>query len=170
MTLIEVVISFTLLVLMVVPLFSVLVTSRQSAADARYYTAGRIGIETQVERLKALANVDEATFGSLAQQLIANPDFEVSGLPSRNPVGAHGRFTVFLDERNLDGVADADPLEMSLGGTDLNANGATNDVVPTTGLYRVLPVRLEVFWGLETTPKIVFDVILAPRFNFRRTA
>ena len=77
--------------------------------------------------------------------------------------------TVFLDERNLDGVADADPLEMNLGPTDLDANGATNDVVAANALYRVLPVRLEVFWGRETTPKVTFDVVIAPRFNFRRT-
>lgn len=169
MTLIEAVISFTLLILIVLPLFSLIVSTRQATADARFYTAARIAVEGEVERLKALANVDEATFGGLAAAIAANPNFEVLGLPSRAGGGAHGRMTVFLDERNLDGVADADPLEMNLGPTDLNANGATNDVVAANALYRVLPIRLEVFWGRETTAKVSFDVVIAPRFNFRRT-
>lgn len=162
-------ISFSLMTLILVPMLGLVLSSRGVAAESRHYTLARTTAESHVERLKALANTDALAFANLATTINASPTFVVPGLPGRADGQPHGRITTVLDENDLDGVADANDVEMSLGGIDLDGNGSSTNALTATSAYRVLPVRVEVSWGREPEAKVVIDVVIAPRFGFRRS-
>ncbi len=204
MTLIEVVITTSLMTLLIVPIYGLFYTSRQSVAEAKYHSAARLGAEHQIERIRAIGNIDEASFAGLAGQLVANPTFTVGGLPRwvnrtwSSGAGdvTNGRIRVCLDERgaaeggsavftNADGsvthddyfaTAPNDALPYPAFGMNLDSSFNYAAVPPsptltslaTTSGYRILPVRVEVYFGQETTPKVAIEAMIGPKTNFRR--
>lgn len=202
LTLIEVVITTSLLTLLIVPIYSLLYQSRQAVAEGRYQSIARIAAEAQVERFRDIAQRSEADFAALAGHLSvnANARFRVVGLPgwvgaaAAENAGCNGRIRVCLNETqqfwtNVVGPTHDDyfscagftqvpfpAFQLDLDNS-LKATGTAANNVPTTGNYRILPIRVEVFWGFRTisgtdardmAPKVVLNAVLSPKFHFRR--
>ncbi len=181
MSMIEVVICMSLLVLIVLPVFSLLVTSRQSTSESRLYTIARAAAESRIELFKSQANGGEAAFGALANTIITTSStFAVPGLPSRPGGALAGRVHVCLDETKqfftaadapYFGAAPFNQVQYPAFQQDLNGNGgfsALNATPVTNTSYRVIPIRVEVYWGLEAQPKVVITTALGPRSEFIR--
>lgn len=176
LTLIEVTITLGLVVLIIMPVFALLLTSRRSAGESRLYVVARAAAESRIEQLRAQGNVGDAEFAGLAQGILAAPTFAVPGLPPTASGAPHGRVIVCLDEtRQFFTAADGahygsapwNAVPYPAFGVDLDASGGAN-VVPAAGAYRVLPVRVEISWGREATPKVWLDAVVAPRSGFVR--
>jgi hypothetical protein len=183
MSLIEVVICMSLLVLIVLPVFSLLVSSRQSTSESRLYTVARAAAESRIELFKSQANAGETAFGALANTIITTSStFAVPGLPKRAGGGLAGRVQVCLDEnKQFFTTADAPyfvaPFDQvpypayhqNLNGDDDSTTYETLAATPVTSTtYRVIPIRVEVYWGLEAQPKVVITTVLGPRSEFIR--
>jgi Tfp pilus assembly protein PilV len=190
LTLIEVAISLGLFALIVVPIYGLFLTSRQTVAESRHHMTARVGIENEIERMRSIANTDEsptvADFTDLASLLTnARPTFTVAGLPKWQGGAANGRIRVCLDETqqyftntaathdDYFGVAPFTQVPNPAFNLDLDASG-TFTVLPLSAQYRILPVRLEVFWGNAQSdptwdkPKVAITTMIAPKLNFRR--
>lgn len=181
MTLLEVAICVSLLTLIIVPVFGVLLQSRQTTAESRHFALARSAIQSQIEQYKGIANQGETPFGSLAQTINAASTFVVPGLPRRAGGAPHGVVRVCLDENkqyfNATDAAyfgsapfnqiDYPAYHQNLNGDDDSTTYETLSATPPT-TYRVLPLRLEVYWGQETTPKIAVHAVIAPRSDFIR--
>jgi Tfp pilus assembly protein PilV len=190
LTLIEVAISIGLFALIVVPIFGLFLSSRQSVAESRHHTTARVAIEHEIERMRSIANTDEAAtiadFTDLAALLTdARPTFTVAGLPSWQGGPANGRIRVCLDETaqyftntaadhdDYFGAAPFTQVANPAYQLDLDASG-TFSALGVTAQYRILPVRLEVFWGSAQSdptwdkPKVAITTMIAPKLNFRR--
>lgn len=172
MTLIEAAVSLSLIALTVMPIVSLLVTSRRSVGDSRTHTLARTAAASQIDRLRARAYQGEAAFAGLAAEIAAAPTFAVPGLPARQGGLPQGRITAILDEGDLDGVPDANTVELDLSvtpgvGLDIDASGGENDV-GVAGEYWLIPVQVEVRWGIPESV-IRLDTVIAPRNDFRRS-
>jgi type II secretory pathway pseudopilin PulG len=178
-TLVEVVIAFTLFVLVLVPLLTLLVQSRQTAGEAREAAIARLALEDLVERIQARASGSPADFATLAADLQApgglfEPSYDVPGLPGRAGGLRNVVVRVCLDETKASfGAADAPhyatapwsapPLvRCPSGGLDLNCDGDAADA-DTLASYFVLPLRIEVGWGRGAAPRLHQDVVVAPK-------
>jgi len=189
LTLLEIMVTSSLLVLIVVPVYGLFFRSRQAVAEARYYAVARLAIEHQIERMRTAANEDEARFGRLAQFLTDAPTFTVPGLPRWVGGAANGRIRVCLDETQqffADTAAAHDDYFSRAPFTqvpspsyqvDLDASGGAFTALTPAALYRVLPVRVEVFWGpdgltatdaRDMAPKVAIHAVIAPKTGFRR--
>lgn len=179
LTLIEIVIAFTLFVLVLVPLLSLLVQSRQTTGEAKEAAIARLAIEDLVERIQARASNSSADFAALASDVLAaggsfEPTYDVPGLPKRAGGLRHVVVRVCLDEtKTAFGPADgahyatapwgASPLNRCpSGGIDLNGDG---DAADTNTIFDhfVLPLRIEVGWGPTAAPRLHQDVVVAPK-------
>lgn len=195
LTLLEITISLSLFTLTIVPVLLLLVSSRRTVAESRHAATARLAIEHQLERLRAIANVEpsatEADFDDLAALLIDNPTFAVPGLPPWEGGPQQGVIYVCLDETKSFFTNDL-PLPhddyFDLPGWDqvpypasqLNLDASFSGSTPTfsalgpSSRYRVLPVRVEVFWGRPDAdpswnlPKIAVNTVIAPKTRFRR--
>lgn len=204
LTLIEVVITTCLLTLLIVPIYGLMYQSRQTVAEGRYQSIARLAAEAQVERLRDIATRSEEEFASLAQFLStdATARFTVAGLPkwvgstATEMGGANGRIRVCLDEdqqfwTNTPGATNHDdyfgcppytqvpyPAYQIDLDNSLKATGDAFGPVATGGNYRILPIRVEVFWGWQAAtpgvaardmaPKLVLNATIAPKTHFRR--
>ncbi len=176
LTLIEVAVTLGLVTLIILPVFGLLLTSRRSAGESRHYVVARAAAESRIEQLRAQGNAGDAEFAGLAQGILAAPTFVVPGLPPTVNGAPHGRVIVCLDETRQFfsgadgahyGAAPWDAVPYPAFGVDLDASGGAN-VVPAGGAYRVLPIRVEIHWGREATPKVWLDAVIAPRSGFVR--
>ncbi|MCO5171207.1 MAG: hypothetical protein M9894_33300 [Planctomycetes bacterium] len=195
LTLIEVAISLSLFVLLIVPVLALFMTSRRSVAESRHLATARLAIEHQLERMRAIANTGDGAgtvgFPELAHVLTVNPTFTVPGLPPWQG-GPHGRIRVCLDETKeffTDDSPEAhddhfarpgwDRIPYPAFGLNLDASFApdrspTFSALTPAATYRVLPVRVEVFWGNAATdpqwdvPKAAVNAVIAPKTGFRR--
>lgn len=195
LTLIEIAISLSLFTLIVVPVVLLLISSRRSVAESRHHATARLAIEHQLERMRAIAMVDPSAtsvdFEDLAALLVANPTFQVPGLPAWEGGAQQGVVYVCLDETKsfftndlplphddyfaLPGW-DQVPYPASQLNLDASFSGSTPTftALDTSSRYRVLPVRVEVFWGGRQTdptwhlPKIGVNAVIAPKTRFRR--
>lgn len=195
LTLIEVAVSLSLFTLLIVPILALFASSRRSVAESRHHATARLAIEHQLERMRAVANTEPTAgtvgFPELAQILTVNPTFAVPGLPTWQG-GPQGRVRVCLDETR-EFFADLSPeahddyfarpgwdrVPYPAFGLNLDAS-FTPDRTPTlsaltpAAAYRVLPVRVEVFWGSAATdpqwnlPKLAVNAVIAPKTGFRR--
>lgn len=195
LTLIEISISLSLFTLIVVPVVLLLVSSRRTVAESRHAATARLAIEHQLERLRGIASADPSAtavdFEDLAALLVARPTFQVPGLPSWEGGAQQGIVYVCLDETRAfftndlplphdDYFAlpghDQVPYPASQLNLDASFSGATPTftALGTSARYRVLPVRVEVFWGHPSTdpgwnlPKIGVNAVIAPKTRFRR--
>lgn len=162
LTLLEVAISLALLVGLLVPIYLLLVRAREHAGETRYQRLARAAAEHEVERMREVANRGGASFGTIPG-VFDGRRFAVPGLPPRRDGSAapHGQVEVLLDE-SATGV--------DLDGTDLDGDGDFgNDALPATARFRALPVRISVWWGTETTPKLVLDAVVAKRTDYLRS-
>lgn len=198
LTLIEIIISLSLFLLVVLPVALLLVGSRQTTTESRIYATARLAVEHQLERLRSIASVEPssvagvADFENLAALLTARPTFAVQGIPAWEGHADQGIIYVCLDETKQyfaddlaalphDDYFDRDgwrAVPYPAFGMNLDASFAAG--VPTltalgTGAnYRVLPVRVEVFWGTSAMdagwdlPKIAVNAVIAPKTRFRR--
>ncbi len=179
LTLIEIVIAFSLFVLVLVPLLTLLIQSRQTTGDAREAALARLAIEDLVERIQARASSSQASFAALAADLQAagglfEPAYDVPGLPRRAGGLRNVVVRVCLDETKAafvpaDGAHYASapwgvaPLSRCpSGGIDLNCDGDASDA-DTSADHYVLPLRIEVGWGAGTAPRLHQDVVVAPK-------
>lgn len=195
LTLIEIAVSLSIFTLIVVPVFLLLISSRRTVAESRHAATARMAIEHQLERMRAIANVDPSAtavdFEDLAALLVGNPTFQVPGLPSWEGGPQQGVVYVCLDETKsfftndlalphddyfaLPGW-DQVPYPASQLNLDASFSGSTPTLsaLGTSSRYRVLPVRVEVFWGQRATdptwhlPKIAVNAVIAPKTRFRR--
>jgi type II secretory pathway pseudopilin PulG len=195
LTLIEITVSLSLFTLIVVPVLLLLLSSRRTVAESRHAATARMAIEHQLERMRGIANVDPSAtavdFEDLAALLVANPTFEVRGLPAWQGGAQQGVVYVCLDETKpfftndlplphddyfaLPGW-DQVPYAASQLNLDASFSGATPTftALGTSSSYRVLPVRVEVFWGQAGTdrtwnlPKVAVNAVIAPKTRFRR--
>ncbi len=195
LTLIEITVSLSLFALIVVPVLLLLLSSRRTVAESRHAATARLAVEHQLERMRAIANVDRSAtavdFEDLAALLVANPTFEVPGLPPWQGGAQQGVVYVCLDETKpfltndlplphddyfaLPGW-DQVPYPASQLNLDASFSGATPTLtaLDTSSSYRVLPVRVEVFWGQAGTdrtwnlPKVAVNAVIAPKTRFRR--
>lgn len=179
LTLIELVIAFAVFVLVLVPLLSLLVQSRQTAGESREAAIARLAIEDLVERIQARASSSPADFAALASDVAAagglfEPTYDVPGLPARAAGLRHVVVRVCLDETKAAFVAGdgahyasgpwaAAPLNRCpSGGIDLNCDGDASDA-DTSFDHFVLPLRIEVGWGRSAAPRLHQDVVVAPK-------
>ena len=203
MSLIEVVITTSLLTLLIVPIYGLLYQSRQTVAEGRYQSIARLAGEAQIERIRDIAQRSEEEFASLAGYLStnANARFNVPGLPkwggaaATENAGDNGRIRVCLDETqqywtSTGGATNHDDYfglpafsqipypayQLDLDNS-LKATGTAFANLTTGGNYRILPIRVEVFWGHrpisggdagDMAPKVVLNAVIAPKTHFRR--
>lgn len=179
LTLLEIVIAFTLFVMILVPLLSLLVQSRQTTCESKEAAISRLAVEDLVERIQARASRAPADFAALASDVAAaggafEPTYDVPGLPPRAGGLRNVVVRVCLDETktaftNADGAHYASgpwsvaPLSLCpSGGIDLNGDGDASDANTSFDHY-VLPLRIEVGWGRTTAPRLHQDVVVAPK-------
>lgn len=174
-TLVEAAVSLGLISIVLITVFGVMARSRAAASESRFMTLGRMAAENQIEQYRATANLSQAAFGNLAQQILAAPTFNVPGLPGPGP---HGRVYVCLDETKqffnatdhaYFGAAPFNQVAYPAFGLDLDASGDAN-AVPPAGLYRILPVRVEIRWGVEAAPKYSLNAVVSPKTRFARSS
>lgn len=195
LTLIEIAISLALFTLIVVPVFLLLFSSRKTVAESRHAATARMAIEHQLERMRAIASAEPSAtavdFEDLAALLVANPTFQVAGLPTWEGGAQQGVVYVCLDETKAFFTNDLPlphddyfdltawsqvPYPASQLNLDASYSGSTPTLTAlgTASRYRVLPVRVEVFWGHSAAdpgwniPKIAVNAVIAPKTRFRR--
>lgn len=67
-----------------------------------------------------------------------------------------------------------DPAAGTALNLDASLDLSTTPPTPTftalapTAAYRVLPVRVEVYWGAERSPRVAVNAVIGPKTNFRR--
>lgn len=200
LTLLEVAISVTLLVVMILPLYLLMMRSRESVGQASHYRLARTAVESVIERMRAQANAADTgtnppSFETLVQvwaqpRASAPPWTNVLSIHPRSGEAAQGlpgnRFWVRgLPDRLVGGVvtphgevvfpttpafpAAPTGIDETIYGLDLDGDGgALEPSIPVTGKYRVMPVRVRVFWGDSTTPKYEVEAIISKRSNYLR--
>lgn len=193
LTLLEVAFSLALFALLIVPLYLLLVRSREQSSAGSHYRTARLAASTVVERMRAQANRTDTgsnSFETLAADWTpdwssgwvdvvmtdpngtADPEtgnrFFVPGLPRRkdpaDPDGPHGVITFPITESS--GTV---YIDESVYGLDLDASGASTDLLELDDKYRALPVRVEVFWGPEDEPKFTIETVISKRDEYLRS-
>ena len=86
-----------------------------------------------------------------------------------HPFGEGWQLSGLVNTRTIEGQNGA--IQVTIGGQaylDVNGNGTRDDVVPLTGPYRVLPMRITVTWaevdGLDRS--IVLNAVLTDSIDF----
>jgi hypothetical protein len=161
LTLLEVAISLALLLTLLAPIYLLFIRAREQAAETRYLRLARIAAEHEVERMRELANRERGSFATVPATFDGRR-FVVDGLPPRKDgLVEHGLVEVLLDESHV-GV--------DLDGRDADDDGdPANDVLTPDGDYRALPVRVSIWWGLEGTPKLTLQAVVAKKTDYLRT-
>jgi type II secretory pathway pseudopilin PulG len=160
LTLLEVAISFALLITLLVPIYLLLVRSREHASDTRSRQLARAAAEHQVERMREATN--RGAFSTLPD-VFGGYRFAVPGLPPRKDGSGqpHGFVQVIVDESTVG---------LDLDGADSDGDGdARNDVLTSASRYRALPVRVSIWWGVDPQPQVVLEAVIAKRTDYLRT-